>query len=128
MSPLAKDVHAAHVLCLTHQGLRPQQHHTESKLAGMSPNWQADTSLVRCTTECQHMRRRYEDTEHLSVTCGQCVLAPGASTDIVLAFTPREQRAYAEKLRLVILGLSTACRSNADLRQRTLAMVMSSAK
>ena len=70
---------------------------------------------MRCTTARQPKRRRYDDTEHLSVTCGQRVLAPGASTDIVLAFTPREQRAYAEKLRLVILGLSTASGSHVDL-------------
>lgn len=78
--------------------------------------WEGDISLARCMTACQHMRRRYHDTEHLSVTCGQRVLAPGASTDIVLAFTPREQRVYAEKLRIVILGLSTARHSHDDTR------------
>jgi len=82
------------------------------------------------------MRRRYDDTEHLSVTCGQRVLAPGASTDIVLAFTPREQRVYAEKLRIVILGLSTqgtpmTTRALASLTvglMRALAMFMSYVK
>lgn len=51
--------------------------------------------------------RRWNQCEHLSVTGGERLLAPGASTDIDIAFTPREARAYAETLQVSVLGLST---------------------
>ena len=41
------------------------------------------------------------------MTGGERLLAPGASTDIDVAFTPREARAYAETLQVSVLGLST---------------------
>ena len=50
---------------------------------------------------------RYNECEHLSVTGGERLLAPGASTSIDIAFTPREARAYAEKLQVSVLSLST---------------------
>ena len=41
------------------------------------------------------------------MTGGERLLAPGASTDVDIAFTPREARVYAETLQVSVIGLLT---------------------